>query len=54
MLNNWRLFIVNKHIVTRSSDYRGGFGLDTGFIDCFNTRLVTSINYSVIANFRTL
>jgi hypothetical protein len=36
------------------SDYRRGFGLDIGFIDHFNTRLVTTLNYSAIADFHTL
>jgi hypothetical protein len=34
--------------------YRRGFGLDIGFIDHFNTRLVTIFNYSSITNFHTL
>jgi hypothetical protein len=32
------------------SEYRRGFGLDFGFIDHFNTALVTTLNYSAIAN----
>jgi hypothetical protein len=32
------------------SDYSRGFGLEIGFMDHFNTRLVTTLNYSVIAN----
>jgi hypothetical protein len=35
-------------------DYQRGFRLEIGFIDHFNTRLVTTLNYSVIANFHTL
>jgi hypothetical protein len=31
-----------------------GLGLDIGFIDYFNTKLVITHNYSVIANFHTL
>jgi hypothetical protein len=31
-----------------------GFGLTTRFIDHFNTRLVTTSNYSAIANLHTL
>jgi hypothetical protein len=31
-----------------------GSGLDIGFIDHFNTKLVITINYNAIANFRTL
>jgi hypothetical protein len=31
-----------------------GFGLEIGFTDCFNTRLVTAINYSAIAERHTL
>jgi hypothetical protein len=33
---------------------RRGFGLDIGFIDHFNTWLVTTLNCSTIANFHTL
>jgi hypothetical protein len=36
------------------SDSRRGFGLDIGFIDYFNTRLIIILKYSVIANFQTL
>jgi hypothetical protein len=36
------------------SDYRWGFGLEIGFIDHFNTRLMTTLNYSAIADFHTL
>jgi hypothetical protein len=36
------------------SDYRRGFGLEIGFIDHINTRLVTTINYSTIAYLHTL
>jgi hypothetical protein len=36
------------------SDSRLGFGLEIGLIDHFNTRLVTTLNYSAIANLRTL
>jgi hypothetical protein len=35
------------------SDSRRGFRLDTGFIDHFNTQLVITFNYNVIANFHT-
>jgi hypothetical protein len=35
-------------------DYRRGFGLQVGFTDHFNTRIVTSLNYSAIADLRTL
>jgi hypothetical protein len=31
-----------------------GFGLEIRFIDDFNTRLVTTLNYSAIANLHTL
>jgi hypothetical protein len=34
-------------------DYRSGFGLEIGFIDHFNIRLVTTLNYSAIADFHT-
>jgi hypothetical protein len=30
-----------------------GFGMEIGFIDHFNTRLVTTINYSDITDFHT-
>jgi hypothetical protein len=36
------------------NDYRRGFGLEIGFIDHFNTRIVTTLNYSAIANLHTL
>jgi hypothetical protein len=36
------------------SDSRRGFGLDIGFIDHFNTRLVITRHYSVIADLHTL
>jgi hypothetical protein len=35
------------------SDYRWGFGSEFGFIGLFNTRLVTTINYSAIADLDT-
>jgi hypothetical protein len=35
-------------------DCRRGFGLVNGFIDHFNIRLVTTSNYSAIADFHTL
>jgi hypothetical protein len=41
-------------IVTWRGDYRQGFGLEIGFIDHFNIRLVSTLNYSAIANFHTL
>jgi hypothetical protein len=40
---------INLNIVTCISDSRRGFGLEIGFIDHFNTRLVITLNYSVIA-----
>jgi hypothetical protein len=36
------------------SDSRRGFGLDIGFIDHFNTRLVITLTYSDIVNFHSL
>jgi hypothetical protein len=36
------------------SDYRRGFGFVIVFIDRFDTRLVTTFNYSAIANLHTL
>jgi hypothetical protein len=42
------------HICTCMSDSRRGFGLDIGFLDHYNTRLVITLNYSAIANFQTL
>jgi hypothetical protein len=36
------------------SDSRRDFGLDIGFINHFNTRLVIALNYSAIANFNNL
>jgi hypothetical protein len=35
-------------------DYRRGFGLDIGFIDHINTKLVITLNYKDIANLHTL
>jgi hypothetical protein len=35
------------------SDSRRGFGLEIGFIYHFNTRIVTTINYSAIAHLHT-
>jgi hypothetical protein len=32
------------------SDYRRGLGLEIGFIDHFNTRLMTALNYSAITD----
>jgi hypothetical protein len=46
--------MVNKHVVTRSCDYRWGFEFGIVFIDHFNTRLITTLNYSAISNFRIL
>jgi hypothetical protein len=36
------------------SEYRRGFGMDIGFTDHLNTQVVSTLNYSVIADFRTL
>jgi hypothetical protein len=36
------------------SDSRRSFGLEIGFIDHFNTRLVTALNYSAIADIHNL
>jgi hypothetical protein len=35
-------------------DCRRGFGLDTRFIDHFNTQLVITLSYSAIADLHTL
>jgi hypothetical protein len=35
-------------------DCQRGFGLETGFIDYFHTQLVTTLNYSAIADFHNL
>jgi hypothetical protein len=61
-LNSWSitlLFAVKsdkiwRHIFTCVDDYRRGFGLEIGFIDHFNTRLVTTLNYSAITYLHTL
>jgi hypothetical protein len=42
-----------KDNVTRMGDYRRGFGLEIVFSDHFNTELVTTINYSAIADLHT-
>jgi hypothetical protein len=44
--------VVN--IVTCMSDSRRDFGLDIGFIDQFNTRLVITLNYSAIELYKSL
>jgi hypothetical protein len=41
-------------IVTCMSDSRRGFGLEIGFIDHFNTGLMTTLNYSAIDDFHIL
>jgi hypothetical protein len=47
--------IYNSYnIVTCQGDSRRGFGLGIGFIDDFNTRFVTTLNYSATANFHIL
>jgi hypothetical protein len=43
-----------QNIVTCMSDSLWGFGLEIGFIDHFNTHLVTTLNYGTIADLRTL
>jgi hypothetical protein len=42
------------YIVTCMSDSRQGFGLEIGFIDHFNTQLMTTLNYSAIPNLHIL
>jgi hypothetical protein len=42
------------NIVTFMSDSRRDFGLDIGYNDHFNTRLVTTFTYSAIADFHFL
>jgi hypothetical protein len=49
-----RYIYIYIYIVTRRSDSWQGLGLEIGFIDHFNTRLVTTLNYSAIADFHTL
>jgi hypothetical protein len=50
-----RQFHNDGYIISRvMSGYRRGFGLVTRFIDHFNTRLVTTLNYSAIANLHNL
>jgi hypothetical protein len=41
-------------IVMCMSDSRRGFGLENGVIDHFNKRLVTTLNYSAIADLHAL
>jgi hypothetical protein len=41
-------------IVTCMSDYGRGFGLEIGFIDHFNKRIVATFIFSAIANLNTL
>jgi hypothetical protein len=53
---------VRLHLAPKSKIYcqvyvchsRRGFGLEIGFINHFNTGLVTTLNYDAIANFHTL
>jgi hypothetical protein len=35
-------------------DFRRSFGLDIGFIDHFNTRIMATLTYSAIANIHIL
>jgi hypothetical protein len=46
--------VTTEYIFTILSDSRLDFGLDTGFIDHFNTRFVTAFYYSAIFNLYTL
>jgi hypothetical protein len=48
------LSLINLNTVTCMSDSRRGFGLETGVIDHFNTRIVITLNYSVVADLHTL
>jgi hypothetical protein len=41
-------------IVTFLSVTNSVFGMEIGFIDCFNTRLLTILNYSAITNLHML
>jgi hypothetical protein len=43
-----------KYVVSCMGDYRRSVALDIGFIDHFNTQLVITLNYSAIADLRTL
>jgi hypothetical protein len=45
---------MELNTLTCRSDSRRGFGLDTGFIDHFNTQLVFTLNYSAIDNLHIL
>jgi hypothetical protein len=42
------------HTVKIKSDFRQGFWLELEFIDHFNTRLMTTLNYSAITIFREI
>jgi hypothetical protein len=44
--------LFNPYFHVLWSGYRRGFGLVTGFIDHFNTQLITTLNYSAIADLR--
>jgi hypothetical protein len=44
----------HNHIFTRMSAPSAGFGLEIGFVDHFNTRLLTTLNYRVIADLHNL
>jgi hypothetical protein len=43
---------IYRHVYV--CDCRRGFGLDIGFIDHFNTQLISISNYSAITNLHTL
>jgi hypothetical protein len=48
------LYNHTVYFVTCMSDSQQGFGLEIGFIDHFNTRLVTTLNYSTFTDLHTL
>jgi hypothetical protein len=45
---------LGMYSLTCMRDYRRGFGSEIRFIEHFNKRPVTTLNYSAIANFHTL
>jgi hypothetical protein len=50
IISRSKIYTSTQYIVICMSDSRQGSGLDIGFIDHFNTRLVITLNYRAIVN----